>query len=326
MKKVGLFFGGPSDEHEVSITSAVNVAKNIDTQKYETVLIYWSKDGEFMIVPDMVSIEKGNKIMAEDFKKYFDVALPMTHGKYGEDGVLQAIFESQHLLYSGCHVLSSALCFDKSVFKDFISGHGIAQSKYVAIDYALNNPTGIKEKLDSIRDFSLPLFVKPANSGSSVGIMKLDDFNNLNEAIKEARKHDEKVVIEEGFTNHKEIELAVLGNSELAISEPGEVVIPSGSFYDYNEKYKLGRTETKIPADISADEVEQVKKVAEKVYKLCGCSGFARVDMFVQDSKVYMNEINTLPGFTDISMYPKLMIHTGVSYVDLISKIIELAY
>ncbi len=326
MKKIGLFFGGPSNEHEVSITSAVNVAKNIDTQKYETILIYWSKDGGFLIVPDMVSIKKGNKIMVEDFKKYFDVALPMTHGKYGEDGVLQAIFESQHLLYSGCHVLSSALCFDKSVFKDFISGHGIAQSKYIAIDYTLNNPTEIKEKLDSIHNFNLPVFVKPANSGSSVGITKLDNFGSLEGAIKEARKHDEKVVVEEGFMNHKEIELAVLGNSELVISEPGEVIIPFGGFYDYDEKYKLGRTETKIPADISANEIKQVKKIAEKVYKLCGCSGFARIDMFVQDGKVYMNEINTLPGFTDISMYPKLMIHAGVSYEDLISRIIELAY
>lgn len=326
MKKVGLFFGGPSNEHEVSITSAVNVSKNIDIQKYEVVLIYWNKNGEFFIVPNMVSIEKGYEIMVEDFKKYFDVALPMTHGKYGEDGVLQAIFESQHLLYSGCHVLSSALCFDKAVFKDFIYGHGIAQSKYIAIDYALNNPTEIKEKLDSIHDFNLPVFVKPANSGSSVGIMKLDDFSNLDKAIKEARKHDEKVVIEEGFTNHKEIELAVLGNSELVISEPGEVVVPSGSFYDYDEKYKLGRTETKIPADITLNEIEQAKKIAENVYKLCGCSGFARIDMFVQNKKVYMNEINTLPGFTDISMYPKLMVHAGVSYTDLISKIIELAY
>ncbi|MDP4001645.1 MAG: D-alanine--D-alanine ligase family protein [bacterium] len=326
MKKVGLFFGGPSNEHEVSITSAVNVAKNTDAKKYEIVLVYWNKNGEFLIVPDMVSVEKGNKIMVEDFKKYFDVALPMTHGKYGEDGVLQAIFESQHLLYSGCHVLSSALCFDKAIFKDFISGHGIAQSKYIAIDYALNNPTETKEKLDLVKSFKLPVFVKPANSGSSVGIMKLDDFSNLDEAIKEARKHDEKVVIEEGFTNHKEIELAVLGNSELVISEPGEVVIPSGSFYDYDEKYKLGRAETKIPADVSPDEVGQIKKMAEKVYKLCGCSGFARVDMFVQNEKVYMNEINTLPGFTDISMYPKLMIHAGVSYEDLISKIIGLAY
>lgn len=325
MKKVGLFFGGPNNEHEVSITSAVNVAKNIDKEKFEIVLIFWNKAGKFSVISDIKNPEDGEGIVIENFKNVFDVALLMTHGKYGEDGVLQAILESQKLPYTGCKVLSSALCMDKAIFKDFISGHGIAQAKYVAFDYILNSPVEIKEKSSLIKNFKLPVFVKPANSGSSVGITKLDDLENLDEAIKEARKHDSKVVVEEGFKNHKEIELAVLGNSELVVSEPGEVLVPSGSFYDYDEKYKLGHTETKIPAGISIDEIEQAKEMAKKVYKLCGCSGFARVDMFVQDGNIFMNEINTLPGFTDISMYPKLMIQSGLSYTDLISRIIELA-
>jgi len=326
MKKVGLFFGGPSNEHEVSITSAINVAKNIDQEKYGAVLIFWDKSGVFHVVPDLNSLESGQKIAVENFKDIFDVALPMTHGKYGEDGVLQAIFESQRLPYSGCHVLSSALCFDKAVFKDFISGHGIAQAKYVAIDYTLNNPADIKGKLNAIQDLKLPIFVKPANSGSSVGVTKLESLDNLDEAIKEARKHDGKVVIEEGFVNHKEIEIAVLGNSDLTISVPGELIIPGGDIYSYDEKYKLGRTDVKIPADITKEEADQAKELAGKIYKLCGCNGFARVDMFIQEGKIYLNEINTLPGFTNISMYPKLMMHEGLSYKDLISKIIELAY
>jgi len=326
MKRIGLFFGGPNNEHEVSISSAVNVAKNIDKEKYEILLIFWDKNGEFYVVPDINNLEAGEELKIEDFKNVFDIALLMTHGKYGEDGTLQAILESQRLSYTGCHVLSSALCFDKAFFKDFISGYGISQAKYVAIDYILNNAADIKEKIDSIQTFKLPVFVKPANSGSSVGVTRLDDFDGLDKAIEKARKHDHKIVAEEGFTNHKEIELAVLGNNELVVPDPGEIIVPSGNFYDYDEKYNLGCVEIKIPAKISANEIKQAKKLAQKMYGLCGCSGFARVDMFVQNGEVYMSEINTLPGFTDISMYPKLMIYGGISYKDLISQIIELVY
>ena len=158
-----------------------------------------------------------------------------------------------------------------------------------------------------------------------MGITEVNNAEELDSAIIKAKEHDSKILIEEGFTNHKEIEIAVLGNQGLVISEPGQLLVPRG-FYDYDEKYKLGQTKVVIPADLSDIEKKECMSLAKKVYKMCGCSGFARVDFFVQNGEVFINEINTLPGFTDISMYPKLMAHTGIEYGDLITRIIELAY
>ncbi|OGN07864.1 MAG: hypothetical protein A2750_00225 [Candidatus Yanofskybacteria bacterium RIFCSPHIGHO2_01_FULL_45_42] len=324
-KRVGLFFGGMSNEHEVSISSAVNVARNMDRAKYDLVLIFWGKDGCFYLAS---SIEKSNpdkKIYPEDFNKYFNVAFPVTHGKYGEDGILQAILEKEKIPYVGCHVLSSALCMDKAIFKDLLAGHGIQQVRYTYVDFNLHDKSEQSARMKQASIFSLPLFVKPANSGSSVGITKVDNFANLDQAIKTAKEHDSKVIIEEGLTNHRELEVAILGNDQLELSPPGEIIV-AGEFYDYDEKYKLGRTKTIIPAKLTSREGAEMKQIAEKVYRLCGCSGFARVDFFLKKGIVYLSEINTLPGFTDISMYPMLMQETGISYKELISRIIELAY
>lgn len=327
MKTIGLFFGGLSNEHEVSVISAKNIVKNFPYKKYKLVQIYWDKKGVFYQVKDINRLSSDKKkINLEDFKKTLDVALLMTHGKYGEDGVLQSLLESQKIAYCGCRALSSALCMDKALFKNYLAGQKINQVKFDVLDYNLNSINDINKKISEIKkSFKLPLYVKPANSGSSVGITRVDKINSLSVAVKEALKHDNKIVVEEGLINPKEIEVAVLGNKELNVSFPGELRLTK-DFYDYDDKYKLGEAQVVIPAGLPSKLIKDIRAQAGKIYKLCDCSGFARVDFFVLKDKVYLNEINTLPGFTDISMYPMLMMNKGFSYSDLIEKIILLAY
>ncbi len=326
MKTIGLFFGGLSNEHEVSISSAKNIVSNFPKQKYKLVLIFWDKKGAFYLVKDINKLSGQKKIDLSDFKNIFDVALLMTHGKYGEDGVLQSLLESQKIKYCGCHALSSALCMDKGLFKQYLLGQKINQVKFSALDYNLESSKEINHKISKVKtSFKLPVYIKPANSGSSVGITKVEKWSQINKAIEEALKHDSKIIIEEGLVNPKEVEVAVLGNNELKISHPGELRLTK-DFYNYDDKYKLGETEVIIPALISKTQSQEIISQAEKIYKLCDCSGFARIDFFIAKNKIYLNEINTLPGFTDISMYPMLMMNRGLSYQDLICKIIELAY
>lgn len=326
MKTIGLFFGGPCNEHEVSIKSAKNIVKYFPYQKYKLVLIYWDKKGSFFVVENINKLSSNKKkINLEDFKKIFDVALPMTHGKYGEDGVLQSLFESQKIKYCGCRPLSSALCMDKALFKNYLSGQKINQVKSVVLDYNLESPKEINAKISKLKSsFKLPLYIKPANSGSSIGITKVKNFTLISKAINEALKHDSKIIIEEGLINPQEIEIAILGNKDLKISQPGELQLAK-DFYNYDDKYNLGEAHVVIPASISPKQSQEIKSLAEKAYKLCCCSGFARIDFFIARNKIYLNEINTLPGFTDISMYPMLMIKSGLSYQKLIENIIDLA-
>ena len=327
MKKIGLFFGGIGNESQVSIVSARNVAENFDHEKYELVLIYWHKDGFFYVVKDFAETGKPSKrIREEDFKNAFDIALPKTHGRFGEDGILQAIFERYGIKYCGCRVLSSALCMDKAVCKNYLAGHGIRQSKYAVIDFDLFNKKEVELKLQEIENtFKLPLFIKPANSGSSVGITRLTDIKKIKSALKTARLHDHKVVIEEGLPDVREIEVGVLGNGKLNISRAGEL-IPGKEFYDFEDKYENNKTKIIIPAPLTSNQEREIVMVAENIYRLCGCSGFARLDFFISKNRIYFNEINTLPGFTQSSMYPMLMTSSGLSYKKLINKIIELAY
>jgi len=327
-KTVGLFFGGLSNEADISIISAKNIIKKFDYKKYNLVLVYWHKNNQFYILnsaEEINSISEKNEIHAGDFSKLFDVALPITHGKYGEDGALQGLLEIQNIPYCGCRVLSSSLCMDKAVFKTFLAGHKINQVSFDFIDLRDRRQSEVEEWIAKIKNrFELPVYIKPSNSGSSVGITKVTDFKNLKKAIREAAQHDDKIVAEQGLVNPREIEVAVLGNEELTISEPGELVL-DGAFYDFDEKYKKNRTQVAIPAHLESNTKQEIKNLTEKVYHLCDCKGFARVDYFINNNNVYLNEINTLPGFTDISMFPMLMKSAGISYKSLLNKIIKLA-
>jgi len=327
MKTVGLFFGGPSNEHAASISSAKNIIKNFPLEKYKLALIYWDKQGKFYLVKNINKLKQANKrIYLEDFKKIFDIVLPITHGRYGEDGVLQSLFESQKIKYCGCRSLSSALCMDKGLFKTYLAGQKIRQVKFLVLDYALESNKEIALKISRLKhDFKLPLYIKSANSGSSVGITRVDNFSKINQAIKESLKYDTKIIIEQGLVKPKEIEIAILGSKDLLISQPGELQLVK-DFYNYDDKYKLGQTKIIVPAKILKKQIAEIRSLANKVYKLCGCSGFARMDFFIAKNKVFVNEVNSLPGFTDISMYPVLMISSGLSYKELITKIIKLAY
>lgn len=328
MQRIALFFGGLGNEASVSIVSAANVAANFNQSQQKLVLIYWHKDAYFYRLDKIIQTKKpplNRRLVINDFKKYFDSALLMTHGRYGEDGVLQGILESQKIPYSGCGVLSSALCMDKAVFKLLMAGQKISQVPFFLLDYSRHSAkeqttilTAAKKKLH------LPVYIKPANSGSSVGISRLDSWSKLPSALKEARKHDYKIIIEQGLVKPREIEVAVLGNDKLQISRPGELRLPQ-DFYDFEEKYKNGRTQMLIPAPLTSSQEKKIISLAREAYLLADCRGFARVDFFLSNGKIYLNEINTLPGFTDISMYPQLMMASGYSYSSLIDKLVSLA-
>ncbi|MCX5830842.1 MAG: D-alanine--D-alanine ligase [Deltaproteobacteria bacterium] len=330
MKKrtVGLFFGGISNEADISIISAKNIIKYFDYKKYNLVLVYWHKNNQFYILKnaeEINSISEKNNINVGDFSRLFDVALPITHGKYGEDGALQGLLEIQKVPYCGCRVLSSSLCMDKAVFKTFLAGYKINQVNFDFIDLRDKTQSDVEKWIAKIKNnFELPVYIKPSNSGSSVGINKVTDFKNLKKAVRDAARHDDKILVEQGLVNPREIEVAVLGNEELTISDPGELVL-DGAFYDFDEKYEKNRTQVAIPAKLDSKTKQEIKNLAEKVYHLCDCKGFARVDFFINNNRVYLNEINTLPGFTDISMFPLLMKSAGIYYKNLINIIIKLA-
>lgn len=324
--QVWLIFGWMWNEHEVSINSAKNIVKNFDYKKYSLVLIYRDKNWNFYKVSDISKLSKKTLINIQDLKKTFDIALLMTHGKYGEDWILQSILEFQKIKYCWCRVLSSSLCMDKSVFKDFLLWYKIPQVKYQTIDILLDSKQSINSKITKFKkSFKLPLYVKPSNSGSSVGISKVDSRNKLNKAINEASNHDKKIVIEQWLSDFREIEIAITWNKDLIISQPWEL-IKQNDFYSYDEKYELDNVNMQIPAKLTTKQINQIKNIASNAYKLCDCSWFARIDFFLHKNKIYLNEINTLPGFTDISMFPMLMKNTWLTYKQLINKIIDLAF
>jgi len=329
MKTIALFFGGLSNEAKVSVMSAKNVVRYFDYRRYKLVLVYWNKkDQNFYLVKDInrIQLEKGNRLNVEDFKKKFEIALLMTHGRYGEDGVLQAILESRKIKYCGCRVLGSALCMDKIAFKTLMKAENIRQVEYDFLDLKAQTPAEIKAAKARIKkNFFFPVYVKPANSGSSVGITKVERLVDLEKAIKEAQRHDSRILIEEGLVNPTEIEVAVLGNNKLIVSRPGQLRLAK-DFYNYDDKYKLGEAQVVIPAKIKAEFIKTVRKLAPRIYRLAECQGFARVDFFISRGKIYINEINTLPGFTNISMFPMLMMDQGMTYTQVLNRIIALAY
>ena len=347
-KKVLVLFGGVSSEHDVSLKSASSVMKNIPTDKYDIVAMGITKEGKCFVFngspdllpdgnwlndasllePAVISCDRSHHgiIRLSDGAKveYIDVVFPVLHGKNGEDGTMQGLLEISGIPYVGCNTASSAICMDKAVTNAMADFHGIAQAKWTAFDkYAYS---GDKAALlaSAAEKLGFPIFVKPANAGSSVGISKAKTIAELEIACEKAFEHDTKVVLEEGIVG-VEVECAVMGNSEPIASVVGEVV-PCNEFYDYDAKYLANESELHIPARLSDDMLKAVQEAAVKAYRALGCSGFTRVDFFVcADGSILLNEPNTIPGFTSISMYPKLFAASGVPYSELLDRLLQLA-
>lgn len=341
--RVAVLFGGRSGEHEVSLVSATSVIENIDKEKYEVIPIGITKQGKWISGPDSMKLLKSNQApdksnaliapeprdLSADMKDtmnnlgQIDAVFPVLHGPYGEDGAVQGFLELTGIPYVGCAVLGSSVCMDKVMQKKVLQAEDIKQTPYIWFwSKEWNN-----QKQGIIEDLALayPLFVKPANLGSSVGISKARNREELEQAAQEALQYDRKIIIEQGIENPREIEVAVLGNQEPRASVPGEI-IPSNEFYDYDAKYVDGKSDAKIPADLDEQTTKQIQNTAIKAYKALNCEGMARVDfLLTKDNEIYLNELNTIPGFTSISMYPKLWEASGLSYAQLLDELIQLA-
>ena len=343
-KKVLILFGGMSTEHEVSRVSATSVLKNINKDRYDIGVIGIDKEGNFLeYIGDYNKIQDDNWIEYTNeisdivsYIKEYDVAFPVLHGLYGEDGTIQGLFELLKIPYVGCKVLSSSVAMDKVYTKIVFDKAGIKQvpsvylkktidGEIILIDDLFNEIIGIDNILNIIEEkLDYPMFVKPSNSGSSVGVSKVRDKEELIKGINEAKEYDSKILVEKGI-NAREVECAVLernGNVEASIL--GEI-LPAGDFYSYESKYEDENSGLQIPAMIDAKTTEYIRETAIKAFKAIDGNGLSRVDFFVDKdtNEIYLNEINTLPGFTNISMYPKLWGKTGVEYSELIDILIE---
>ena len=342
--KLGVIFGGMSTENEVSCVSGISVIKHLNKDKYEINPIYIDKSGKWFSI-DIKDIENNgeeleNKKIISNIIEYIqdmDVIFPVLHGLYGEDGTIQGLFELLKIPYVGCGVLASSVGMDKVYTKIIFDKAKINQTKYVYIrkhnekyayiddefnEQVLEMDEILKNIIDKLR---FPMFIKPSNSGSSVGIGKVHNLDELKHAIIEASRYDEKILVEEGIVG-REVECAVLGNEEVISSCVGEIKA-ADEFYSYDAKYNNEASKTIIPADVSEEKSEEIRQLAIKAFKAIDGKGLSRVDFFIEDKteKVYINEINTLPGFTSISMYPKLFSQVGIEYDKLLDKLIELS-
>ena len=352
--RVGILFGGKSGEHEVSFCSASSIIEAMDRKKYEIVPIGITKNGcwlspqESAIALQTGRIEGNSRvawkgdpnneqllvITRENNKtKYFhldklDVIFPVLHGPFGEDGTVQGLLELVNIPYVGSGVAASAVAMDKEMMKKIFQQHALPQTKWLA----LKRKRWISEKqkvLDEINNqFSYPIFTKPTNLGSSVGITRVMKSQELENAINIATFYDRKILIEEGVKNALEVECSVLGNDEPDVSLAGEI-IPAGEYYDYNSKYIDKGTRLVIPARVPDNITEEVQRIAKMAYLAIDAAGLSRVDFFIQRNnnnyKIYLNEINTMPGFTRSSMYPKLWEKSGIYFSELIDRLIELS-
>ena len=350
MKKinVALIFGGKSGEHEVSLLSTASIYKHINKDKYNVFTIGITKDGRWMFYDgdaenikngnwvDLANknveinlIPSGNKEVGLKFEdgrvEKIDVLFPVLHGPYGEDGTIQGLFEISQIPYVGCGVLASSVGMDKLICKKVFSQIGLPQVDYTYTtkwEFNMNK----ENELNKIEDkLNYPIFVKPANLGSSVGISKATNRDELLFGIEEALKYDSRIVLEQGI-DAREIEVAVLGNEDVKASIAGEIK-PAKDFYDYEDKYINGASTYDIPANIKNEDMDNIRKMAVEAFKGIDGKGLSRVDFFIDKNsgEIFINEINTLPGFTNISMYPKMWEATGLEYTNLIDSIIELA-
>lgn len=325
--KLGLIYGGVSTEHEVSISSYESIVNNIDKDKYEITSFYISKDGTWF------TDGKRTKDVFNSLKE-MNCVFPILHGKNGEDGSIAGMLEIIGVSYVGCKTLSSAICMDKVITKKLLEKANISVAKYMFIKKLNDNFYWVQDNYDyvlldkEILDLSVntllnyPVVVKPSRSGSSVGVSVANDYLELENAINEASIYDEKILIEE-FIDGKELEVAVLGNNDLTVSNIGNI-IPDEIVYSYNSKYK-GNSKTVVLNTIEENLESKIKNIVLTTYKVLDCSGLARVDMFLIGNEVLVNEVNTMPGFTSISMYPKLMESINISYTDLIDRLISLS-
>ncbi|HEY0753832.1 MAG TPA: D-alanine--D-alanine ligase [Ktedonobacteraceae bacterium] len=353
--RVGLIFGGRSGEHEVSLASSSSVMANLDAEKYEIVPLGITKEGTWLLGTEpkqliasaqrsaqvehasqttavtltgdptlqrLISVQSGSDLGNQG---RLDVIFPIMHGTYGEDGSLQGLLDMANIPYVGCGVLGAALGMDKEKMKMIFQAVGLP-----IVDYLVFRRNEWERAAESILDrveqhVGYPNFVKPANLGSSVGINKAHDRQELAYAIKVAAEFDRKIVVEHGI-NCREFECAVLGNDEPLASVVGEIV-SSNEFYDYRAKYIDGKSQALIPADLPQETAEEVRRLSIKAFNALDLTGLARVDFFMEreTGKIYINEVNTMPGFTEISMYPKLWEASGLPYPQLLSRLIELA-
>jgi D-alanine-D-alanine ligase len=342
--KLGLLYGGKSAEHQVSLRTALAVIKALDLEKFEVYPIYITVNGEWVKGPQLhapvdnvqalefSSVDQLSPLSLaptlfeanKDTKGPIDVIFPLLHGPNGEDGTVQGMLELLNLPYVGNGVLASAAGMDKVIMKNIFAQAGLAQVNYVAFIRSEWEKAKM-EIYNKVEDkLGYPCFVKPANLGSSVGISKCMNRDELEKAFVEAFQFDRKVIIEEGVVA-REIEVAILGNDEPQCSVAGEIV-PKKDFYDYTAKYEDGNTALIIPAEVKEDEYEQIKNMAIKAFKALDCSGLVRADFFLtKDGKALINEVNTMPGFTPVSMFPLLWKHTGIEYPKLIERLVELA-
>jgi len=346
--RVGIIFGGRSAEHEVSLQSARNIVDALDRSRFEPVLIGIDKAGHWHLNdtsnfllnqenPALIALNQSNRELAvvpgkasqqlvetsgSGLLEHVDVIFPIVHGTLGEDGCLQGLLRMADLPFVGSDVLGSAVCMDKDISKRLLRDAGLAVTPFVTLTRTSAARTGFAEVQGKL---GLPLFVKPANQGSSVGVSKVNDEAEYTAAVELALGFDEKVLIESAVSG-REIECAVLGNEDAIASGCGEIVVRSG-FYSYDSKYiDAQAAEVVVPATISVEASERIRAMAVEAFHVLGCSGLARVDVFLTNNgEVLINEINSLPGFTRISMYPKLWQATGMTYSELVSRLIELA-
>lgn len=347
MLKLGVVFGGMSTEHDVSILSGMSVLKNLNREKYDIYAIYIAENGDwfeyrgnkydFEIGEKLTNMYKIENVIL--YLKNMDCIFPVLHGLYGEDGTIQGLFELIKVPYVGCQVLSSSVSMNKAYTKVVFDRAHLKQAKYVHIkkigkkliyvDKEFNQKEGIDKEIADIvlKEIDFPIFVKPANSGSSVGVSKAKNEKELINAINHAGMFDEDILVEQGIIG-KEVECAVLqdSNYKLKTSTVGQI-LPAEEFYSYNAKYKNNKSLTKIPADISKDIEAEVQEMAQKAFRAVAGRGLARVDFFVENrtNNIYINEINTLPGFTNISMYSKLLEADGIPYNEILDTLINLA-
>src|SRR5450755_1007092 len=307
---VAVIYGGRSGEHEVSIRSAKSIRAGLDRDRYDVVDYFIDEAGKWS--PEPILPKPG-------VHPEIDVVFPVLHGTFGEDGTMQGLLELADLAYVGAGVLASAVSMDKEMMKRICIERGLPVVEYVVRSRHELDPGPI------VKGFPFPLFVKPANMGSSLGISKVHDAAELEPALRLAAEFDRKIIVERGIEG-RELECAVLGNDQPVASLPCEI-LPSKEFYDYEDKYLLDQAQFHLPADLSAEQTAELRRLAVECYRAVGCEGMARVDFLLEAAtgKLYLNEVNTIPGFTSISMYPKMWEQSGISFSALLDRLIELA-